>query len=135
MDTRSRQRLHLFGGRALASGDDRSGVAHAASRRRGLSGDEANHRLLDMLFHILRRSLFRCAADFADQDDRLGLRILIEQLQRVDVRGPDDGIAADADRCRLSDAALRELVDGFVGEGARARDDADMFLPCECGRA
>ena len=34
------QRRHLLGGRALAARDDRAGVAHAASGRRRLAGDE-----------------------------------------------------------------------------------------------
>ena len=42
------QRVHLLRRRALAAGDDRAGVAHAASRRRGLAGDEADHRLLEL---------------------------------------------------------------------------------------
>ena len=32
----------------LPPGDDRAGVAHAAPGRRGLAGDEADHRLLDV---------------------------------------------------------------------------------------
>ena len=42
------QRRHLFGRRALAAGDDRAGVAHAASGRRRLAGDEADDRLLEV---------------------------------------------------------------------------------------
>ena len=68
---------------------------------------------------------FGGAADLADEDDGFGLGIFVEQLERVDVRGADDGVAADADGGRLADAALRELVDGLVGERAGARDDAD----------
>ena len=36
------------------------------------------------------------------------------------------GIAADADGGRLSDAALRKLMHRFIGQRARARDDADI---------
>ena len=39
---------------------------------------------------------------------------------------PMIGIAADADAGRLADAELRELADRFVGQRARARDDADV---------
>ena len=69
--------------------------------------------------------LFGGAADFADHDDGLGLGVVVEQAERVDVRGADDGIAADADGGGLADAARGELVDGLVGEGAGAGDDAD----------
>ena len=36
-------------------------------------------------------------ADLADHDHRIGLRIVLEELQRVDVGGADQRIAADAD--------------------------------------
>ncbi len=76
-------------------------------------------------FDELRRGLFGCAADLADHDDGLGLGVVVEQAQRVDVRSADDGVAADADGRRLADAALRELVHGLIGERAGAGDDAD----------
>src|SRR4029434_8763391 len=50
----------------------------------------------------------------ADHDDRLGARVLVEQLQRVGVRGADDGIAADADAGGLPDAARRHVLDRGV---------------------
>ena len=74
---------------------------------------------------VVRGGFFRGAADLADHDDGFGLGIFVEQLERVDVGGADDGVAADADGGGLADAALRELIDGLVGEGAGARDDAD----------
>jgi hypothetical protein len=49
----------------------------------------------------------------------------LKQAQRVDVRGADDGIAANADRGRLADAALRQLVHGLISQRAGAGDDAD----------
>ena len=45
MDSRLGHGLHLVGRRALPAADDGSGVAHAAAGRRGLPGDEADHRL------------------------------------------------------------------------------------------
>src|SRR6476646_11912618 len=39
---------HLLDGRSLATRDDGARVSHAASRRRRLSGDEADDRLLEM---------------------------------------------------------------------------------------
>ncbi len=41
------------------------------------------------------------AADLADHDDRVGVRIVVEQPQHVDVLQTIDRIAADADRGRL----------------------------------
>ena len=115
--------------------DDGSGVAHAAARRRGLSGDEADDRLLHVLLDELGRGLFGRAADLADHDDGFGFGIVVEQAQRIDVRGADDGIAADADGRRLADAALRELVHGLIGQRARARDDADRAFLVNARRA
>ena len=47
------------------------------------------------------------AADLADHQDRLGLRVVLEQLQQVDLVGADDRVAADADARRLAEAQAR----------------------------
>src|SRR5689334_15024028 len=70
-DARGFERLHLLGRRAVTAGNDRTGVAHAASRRRGLAGDEGDHRLLHVLFDVLGGLLLGVAADLADHDDRV----------------------------------------------------------------
>ena len=62
------QRFHLFGCRPLAAGDDGAGMAHAASRRRGDTGDEADHRLLHVLLDELGGFFFRITADLADRE-------------------------------------------------------------------
>ena len=111
------------------------GVAHAASGRRGLSGDEADHRLLHVLLDVGRRGLFGVAADLADHDDGVRVRVVVEELDGVDEVGADDRVAADADAGGLADAELRQLADGFIGQRAGARDDADVAFACECGRA
>ena len=87
---------HLVGGSSLPSGDDGAGVAHASAGRRGLSGDETDHRLFYVLFDVGCRGLFRRTADFANHDDGLGFGVGIQQLERVNVVGADDGIAADS---------------------------------------
>ena len=43
------QSSHLGGGCAFATGNDRSGVPHAATGRRRGAGDEGSHRLAAML--------------------------------------------------------------------------------------
>src|SRR6185437_1475563 len=125
VNARLRHRLHLALGGAFAAGDDRTGVSHAASWRRCLAGNKAHHRLLHIRLDELRSLLFVGSADLADHDDRFGSRIIIQQLQRIDVRRADDRIAADANRSRLPNPARRELIDGLVRQRARARDDAD----------
>src|ERR1700733_2276705 len=98
---------NLFCGRAFAAGDDGASMAHAASGRCGLSGNEAYHGLLHVRLDEIGRGFFGIAADFADHDYRLGLRIAIKQVERVDKICADDWVPADADRGRLPDAALR----------------------------
>jgi len=89
--------------------DDRSGVAHAASGRRGLSGD--NRRpVLHVRANKLRGSLFCVAADFSDHDHGLSLRVAVEQIERVDKVRANYRISANADRRRLPDSALRQLM-------------------------
>ena len=94
----------FLGGGALPSADDRAGVAHAASRGRGLPGDEADDRLLYILPDEVRGDFFRVSADFADHDDGVRIGIVVEQLDGIEERGADDRIAADADAGRLADA-------------------------------
>ena len=119
------QRVHLLGRRALAAGDDRAGVAHAASRRRGLAGDEADHRLLELALDEGGGFLLGRAADLADHDDGFGVGVGREQRQRVDEARADQRVAADADAGRLAHALPRQLVDRLVGQRAALRDDAD----------
>src|SRR5271165_1640164 len=125
MDPCCSEGLHLFGGSALASGDDGSGVTHAASRRCSLSRNKAHYRLLHMLLDVLGSGFFCRSADFTNEDDGFGFWVFVQQRERVDMCCPDDGIAADANGRRLADAALRELVDGLVSKGSGTRDDAD----------
>src|SRR5712692_3360595 len=119
--------VFVLGG-ALAAADDGAGVAHAASRRSGLAGDEADDGLLHVDLDPLRGALFGVAADFADQNDGVRVRIIVEKLDGIEERCADDGIAADADAGGLADGELRQLMDGFVGERAAAADDADISL-------
>src|SRR6202022_4401599 len=71
---------------------------------------------------------FLAAADLADQDDRVGLRILGEQLHAIDEVEAVHGIAADPDRGGLSHAELRDLVHRLVRQRARAAHDPDATL-------
>ena len=113
---------------ALPAADDRARVAHAPAGRRGLSGDEANHRLLHVLLDELRRRLFSRAADLANHDDGFCLGIIVEHAQCIDMRGADDRVAADADAGRLADAALRQLIYSLISQCPGAGDDADRSL-------
>ena len=119
--------VFVFGG-ALASADDGAGVAHAAAGRRGLAGDETDHRFFYVGFNPLGGGFFGVAANFADQDDGVRVGIVVEKAHRVEKRCADDGIAADADTGGLADAKTGELIHGFVSKRAAAADNADVAL-------
>src|SRR5204862_1653035 len=72
------ERRDLRLGRAGRAGDDGARVAHALARRRGAAGDERDRGLLAERAHVLGRALLGTAADLADDDDDLGLWILVE---------------------------------------------------------
>src|SRR6266851_123028 len=125
MNPRSRHRLHLLLGRTLAARDDRTRVTHSPSRRRRLPGDKAHHRLLHIVLDELRRLLLSRPADLADHDDRLGLRIVIQQPQRIDVVRPDNRVAANANRRRLPNPTRRQLIHSLIRQRARPRNNPD----------
>ena len=103
-------------GRAGRAGDDRAGVAHGLAGRGGEAGDVADHRLGDVGLDEVGRPLLGVAADLADHHDRVGVRVVLERGQRVDVRGADDRVAADADARGEADVA--QLVHHLVGQRA-----------------
>jgi hypothetical protein len=56
------------------------------------------------------------AADLADHDDPVRLRVVHEHLDDVQVRGAVDRVAADADAGALAHAAAGQLPDRLVGQ-------------------
>src|SRR5690606_39968104 len=117
------QRRELALGRARTARGDRARVAHALALRRRGTGAEAHHRLGHVFADELGRFLFGTAADLADQDDALGLRVVLEQLQRVDEVGAIDRVATAADSGRLDQPRIRGLLHRYSVMRARARDD------------
>src|SRR5260370_15802980 len=115
-------------GSALAAADDGAGMAHAAPRRSRLAGDKADDRLFHIDLDPLGGALFGVAADFADQNNRVRLWIIVEKLNGVEKRRADDGVAADADAGGLANAELGELMNGFVSECAAAADHSAAAL-------
>src|SRR5262249_5448631 len=116
----------FFGGGAAAAGDDGAGVAHALAGGGGAAGDEADDGLLHVRLNPCGGGFFIAAADLADHHDGLGLRVIIEEFEKIDVAGADDGIAADADAGALAVVALGKLRHDFISERAAARDHADL---------
>src|SRR6476659_336092 len=100
-------------------------MAHASSRRRGLSRNAANYGLFHVHLDVFRSRLLGGTADLSDHHDGFGLRIAIEQLKRIQEVGPDNRIAADSNRGGLPDPARSELIYSFVSQRAGTRDDSD----------
>src|SRR5437764_12835466 len=117
------ERRHLLGGRAFAAGNDCAGVPHSAAWRRGLAGDEADDRLLELPADEARRLLLRRPADLADHDHGFGVLVGCEQPEGIDERGANERIAANPNARRLAEAEASELMDGFIGERAAFGDD------------
>src|SRR5262245_42780959 len=69
VDAGLRERVHLFSGSPLSAGDDCTGVAHAAPRRRRLSGDKSNYGFSELAGDERRGFLLRSSPDLSDHDD------------------------------------------------------------------
>ena len=108
---------------ARRAGHDRAGVAHRLALGGGEAGDVADDRLGDVVLDVRRRALLGVAADLADHDDRVGLGVGLERREAVDVRGADDGVAADAHG--RGEAEVAQLVHHLVGQRARLGHQPD----------
>src|SRR5215469_18600201 len=100
-------------------------MAHSLARGRGHTGDIGHHRLADEAADELRGRLLVTATDLAHQDDALGARVALEELEHVDEVETAHGIAADADTGALSETDVGGLEDRFVGQRTGPRDDTD----------
>src|SRR5487761_844099 len=120
------QRLDLALGVVRRLSRQVAGMTHANLVWCGAADDERDDRLFQsVLAKIARGLLLLGAANLADQDDAFGLRILQEQVQTFDETDAVNGIAADTDCRRLTQADAGELAHHFAGERRRARCDAD----------
>src|SRR5688572_20076265 len=127
--------LDLVPGAALAAGDDRAGMTHAAARRRGDTGDEADHRFLTLLALQERGRVFLGrAADFADHNNPLGLIVPQEHCQTINKVGAVDRVAADADAGGLAKAGSRSLGHCLIGKRAGAGNNTDLAALVDVAR-
>src|SRR3954447_9217867 len=110
------ERLLLRRRRTARAGDDGSRVTHGLALWCREPGDVPDHGLGDVGLDELGSALLGIATDLADHDDGVGLRVVLEGAQAVDVRRADDGVATDADTGREADVA--QLVHHLVGQGA-----------------
>src|ERR1700746_3033057 len=102
------------------------------SSRGGDPAHVADARLGHVLLDEPPGPFLGVAADLADHHDGVGLRVLLERLQAVDVRRPDHRVAADADRGGEADVA--QLVHHLVGQRAGLGDQPDPPLAGDVGR-
>ena len=103
-------------------------MPHPPPRRGSPSSNKGNNGLghragLIVLLQKLRGLFFAGTADLADEDDALRLGVVEEDLERLGVRRPREGVTADAYHERLPETHRGRLCDGFVCEGAGAGDD------------
>src|SRR5215471_6677661 len=119
---------------ALAPGNDRACMAHAASGRSGLAGDEADDRLLHVGFDPVGSGLLRIAANFANQNHSMRVGIFVEEFDRIEERSTDNGIAADSDAGGLANAKPRELINRFVSKRAAAADNTYVSVFVDAAR-
>lgn len=89
---------------ALAPLNDRSRMSHPLIRWGRDTGNVGDDRQVGGCCTLL----FQIPSDLPNQDDRLGLRILLEPPQDVHERLPDDRVASDADHGTLADAGPGE---------------------------
>src|SRR6266481_1099676 len=89
-------RLHLFGGGPLASCNDRPGMAHAPSGRRRAPRNKSDYWFLELPLYIRRGFFFRGAADFSDENDRVGSVIILEKHEGVEEPSANYRISPDS---------------------------------------
>src|ERR1043166_985314 len=93
------------GGRAFAAADNSARMTHAAPRGSSRSGDETGDGFFAIRFNPLGGFLLGGSADLADHDDAMRVRIRVEELDDIQMRGAVDGIPSDADASGLPNAA------------------------------
>ena len=103
-------------------------MPHPPPRRGSPSSNEGDNGLghrprLVILLQELRRLFLARATNLADEDDTLCLGVIKEDLERLSVRRPREGVATDAYHERLSEPHRGRLRDGFVCERTGAGDN------------
>ena len=106
---------------------EHTSVSHSASWWSRDTSDEADNWLASsvVLLQEIGSLFLSRSSDLSNHDNTIGLTILEEDSQAVDKVGSGEWVTANADDERLTETALRGLVNGFVGKGSGARDDAN----------
>src|ERR1051326_2597172 len=113
---------HLLCGSSLPAGDDCACVAHAPSRRRGLSGNEGHDWFRHVLFRERSSFLFSRAANLSDHYNAVSLFVFLKESQSIDMGRAHDRIASDSNRRGLTETKRRQLPHRFVSQSSGARN-------------
>ena len=70
-------------------------MPHAFSRRSGHAGDERSNGLFHMLTDPLGTFFFIRTADLTTHDNRIGVRVIVEQLHHIQVLQAVDRVSAN----------------------------------------
>src|SRR2546423_104474 len=89
--------LDLSGRGSFATGNNGAGVAHSPARRRGQACNESGDRFLAIISDPGSRFFFGGAADFADQNHRLGAGIIVKNFDGIEMRHAIDRVALDSE--------------------------------------
>ena len=105
-------------------------LTHPPTRRSSHTSNESDDRLtrVAIIRPPLGRILLGAAADLADHDDPVRLRIVAEFHQTIDEVRPVERIAADPDARRLAQSGDGRLMHGLVRERAGTGHHPDSAL-------
>lgn len=102
-------------------------MAHSSAWRSRDTSDEADNGLVGsvVVFQEVCSILLSGTTNLTNHDDTVGLGVLEEDLKAVDEVCAGEGVTANTDDERLTEASLGGLVDSLVGESTGAGDDTD----------
>ena len=89
------------------------------------TGNVDHHRLIDRFSNILSGGFFPFTPRFPHQNDRIGTLILIQHLQPLEKRRPDDRIAANPHPNGLAQTGLGQREGNFVGQRSAATEQSN----------
>ena len=79
-----------------------------------------------MFSEVFSSLLFGITTDLTDHHDTLGFGVVEEDLEAINEVCAVERITSDTDAESLTESGLGSLMDGFVGESTRSRDNADL---------
>ena len=109
-------------------------MAHAFAGRRSNTRNKTNDRFFHIGFAPLSGVCFVWSADFANHDDGVGIRIVIERLHHIDVFQAIDGVTTNTDSTGLAQTYFGQHGHRFIGQRARARNHADASFAMDVSR-